>query len=475
MKVLLINPPLRNLVTTNLPDFVDTDRGFYPPLGILYLAAYAEQYTDSKIEILDTVVEELSDDEIKQEIIRRKPDIVGITTTSFTLLDSLNVAQITKDVNPSIQVVFGGPHVHIFPEETIKYPIVDFIIRGEGEITFSELIQNIDKPEKLKQIKGLVFKNGGEIVNTGLREFNNDLDSLPFPARHLTPYKKYYSLIAKKNPITTMFTSRGCPYRCLYCYRPHMGKQFRVRSPENVVEEIKVCKEMGIHEILIYDDTFNVDKKRVLAICDMIKENNISINFDIRARIDRMDKEILDALKDAGCVRIHYGIENANQRILDILRKGITVEQIEKVMKDTKKAGIETLAYFMIGNPTETKEEIRNTINFAKKIKPDYAHFAITTPFPGTPLYELGLETDIVKDNWKIFAEMPTKEFVPDLWEDELKREELTNLLEEAYKSFYLRPSYIFNRLLKIKSIKDFKRKAKAGIKLIRELLLSSY
>jgi len=264
-----------------------------------------------------------------------------------------------------------------------------------------------------------------------------------------------------------MLTSRGCPYQCLYCHRPHMGKHFRARSPENVVEEMEICRGMGIKEILIYDDTFNVDKKRVLDICSLIEQRNLSINFDVRARIDRMDKELLVALKNAGCIRIHYGIESANQRILDILHKGITVEQAERVMKETRKTGIETLAYFMIGNPTETRSEILNTINFAKKIQPDYAHFAVTTPYPSTPLFNLGLEKGIMNDRWKIFAANPTEDFTPDLWEEELKREELIELLKKSYASFYLRPQYILKQLIKINSFDGFKRKVKAGTKLI--------
>ena len=468
MNVLLINPPIENMITTNIPDFVDTERGYNPSLGIMYIAAYAEKYTDYKIEILDMIVEEMGYDTLKNEIKKRKPDVVGVTTTTFTLIDSIIIAKIINEVDNDIKVVFGGPHAHIYPEETIKLPEVDFLVIGEGEITFTELLQKIDNYEELKKVKGVVFKHDDRIVNTGYRGFIEDLDSLPFPARHLTPYNKYYSLIAKRNPITTMFTSRGCPYRCLFCHRPHMGKKFRARSPENVVEEIEECMNMGIHEILIYDDTFNIDKRRVFDVCNLIKERGLDIYFDIRARIDRIDKEMLIALKEAGCVRIHYGIESANQRILDILRKDITVEQAEKVIQMTKDVGIETLAYFMIGNPTETRDEILNTIKFAKKLKPDYCHFSVTTPFPATPLYELGLKNGVFKDYWKEFASNPTKDFVPQLWEENLSREELIGLLEHAYKSFYTRPSYVFKKILKVRSFDEFKRKAKAGMRLLK-------
>jgi len=350
MNVLLINPPIENMITTNIPAFVDTERGYNPSLGIMYIAAYAEKYTDYKIEILDMIVEEMSYDTLEDEIKKRKPDVVGITTTTFTLIDSIITAKIIKNVDNDIKIVFGGPHAYIYPEETINIPKVDFLVLGEGEITFTELLQKIENYEELKKVKGIVFKHDDRIVNTGYRGFIEDLDSLPFPARHLTQYKKYYSLIAKRNPITTMFTSRGCPYRCLFCHRPHMGKKFRARSPENVVEEMEECVNMGVHEILIYDDTFNIDKRRVFDICNLIKESNLDIYFDIRARIDRINKGMLIALKEAGCVRIHYGIESANQRILDILRKDITVEQAEKVVKMTKDVGIETLAYLLLGH-----------------------------------------------------------------------------------------------------------------------------
>jgi anaerobic magnesium-protoporphyrin IX monomethyl ester cyclase len=468
MKVLLINPPIENMITTNIPEFVDTERGYNPSLGIMYSAAYAEKYTDHKIEILDMIVEGMSYDKLENEIKKRDPDIAGITTTTFTLIDSIITAKIIKEIDNDIKVVFWGPHAYIYPEETIRLPEVDFLVLGEGEITFTELLQKIEDYEELKKVKGIVIKHDDRFVNTGYRGFIEDLDSLPFPARHLTPYKKYYSLIAKRNPVTTMFTSRGCSYRCLFCHRPHMGKKFRARSPVNVVAEMEECVNMGIHEILVYDDTFNVNKQRVLDICNLIKERGLDIYFDIRARIDRINKEMLIALKEAGCVRIHYGVESANQRILDILRKDITIEQAEKVIKMTKDVGIETLAYFMIGNPTETRDEILNTIKFAKKLKPDYCHFSVTTPFPATPLYELGLEKGVFDDYWKGFASNPTKNFVPQLWEEKMSREELIGLLEHAYKSFYTRPSYVFKKILKVRSFDEFKRKAKAGMRLLK-------
>lgn len=468
MKVLLINPPTENIITTNLPSFVEDERGYYPPLGLMYIAAYSEKNTDHKIEILDTHTEEISHQKIEDEIRRRKPDIVGIQATSFTLIDSILVAKAVKRIDNSIKIVLGGPHVNIYPEESIRIPEIDYVVLGEGEVVFAELLQNIENRKELKKIVGLVYRDGKTIINTGRRDFIKDLDSLPFPARHLTLYKKYFSLIAKRSPITTMITSRGCPFKCLFCDRPHLGKLFRARSAVNVVEEMEECANMGIKEIFIYDDTFTVNRQRVIDICNEIKNRGLDMIWDIRARVDTIDEALLKEMKQTGCERIHFGVESANQRILEILRKNITIKQVENAFKLCKKTGITTLAYFMIGSPSETCEEIEQTIEFAKKLNPNFVQFSITTPFPATELYLNGLKQGIIKsDYWGEFSKNPIKGFQPALWEEKLTREELISLLGHAYKSFYLRPDYILNGLLKIRSFKDFKRKIAAGLKIL--------
>ncbi|MBA7499046.1 Anaerobic magnesium-protoporphyrin IX monomethyl ester cyclase [subsurface metagenome] len=468
MKVLLINPPIDNMITTNIPTYVDEERGYSPPLGIMYVASYAEKHTDYKIEILDMLAEEVRCDRLKNEIKKRKPDIVGITTTTFTLIDVMLTAKAIKDVDNNIKVILGGPHVNIYPEESIRRPEVDFLVFGEGEIAFTELIQNIESYKALRKIKGIVFKHNGKVINTGQRDLIENLDILPFPARHLTKVNRYNSLLAKRAPVTTMMTSRGCPYKCLFCDRPHLGKRFRARSAKNVVDEMEECVNMGIHEFLLYDDTSTIDRQRVIDICDLIIERSLDVGWDIRARVNTVDMEMLRALKRAGCERIHYGVESANPRILKILRKGITLRQVEKAFKMTKEVGIDILAYFMIGSPTETREEIINTIEYAKRLQPDYVHFSITTPFPATPLYHMGLEQGVFEDYWRNFAVNPTQDFVPEIWDENFDREELIELLEYAYKSFYIRPSYIIKGLLKVRSFDEFKRKAKAGLRLLQ-------
>jgi len=478
MKILLIQPPSTKVLDTSLPEILIEKEDPMPPLGLMYLASYLEKNTNHDVKILDCRIENINYEELKEKIM--KPDIVGITTMTFTILDVIKTIKIIKEIDSKIKIVLGGPHVHIYPEETIKIRGVDYCVLGEGEAPFKDLLDNINPVrdrisngvndiEKLYNIKGIVFKDKDKIVNTGVREIIQDLDSLPFPARHLIPNKKYGSVLAKRFPITTMFTSRGCPYKCLFCDRPHLGKNFRYRSAKNVADEMQECEKMGIEEIFIYDDTFGADRQRVLDICDEIIKREIKMAWDIRTRVNTVDKEILGALKRAGCQRIHYGVEAGTQKILDVLRKGITLEMVEKAFKLTKKAGIEALAYFMIGSPTETKKDIFQTIKFMKKIDPDYAHITISTPYPATDLYKMGLEQKVLPyDYWKEFAENPVSDFKPCLWEKELPKKELFSLLRKAYRSFYFRPLYIFKKTLQVKSRRELLTKAKTAFNMLK-------
>lgn len=468
MKILLINPPDDNMIVADNPSFIDEERGINPPLGILYIAVYLRQNSNHEIEILDTLAENIGYSELAGVIRQKSPDLVGITAMTFTLIDVIKTAQIVKSVSNKIKVVLGGPHASIYPVETVSLKEVDFVVSGEGEKAFLALVENIGNHKNLSAIKGVFFKNGKTIIGKEQSEFIDDLDSLPFPARDLVPYKKYNSILSKKNPVTTMFTSRGCPFTCNFCDRPHMGRRFRARSAKNVVDEMEACQKMGIEEIFVYDDTFTVDKKRVLAICDEIRRRRLNIDWDIRARVDTVDEEVLKSLKEANCVRIHYGVEAGTNKILKILNKGITLEEVEKAFRLTKKYGISTLAYFMIGSPTETREDIFETISFARKLKPDYVHVTITTPFPATTLYKMALEEGLYdKDFWQEFATDPSKGVASRYWERELSKQDLFDLLKLAYKSFYTRPSYIFSNILKIRSFNEALKKMRLGFKIL--------
>ncbi len=464
MKVLLINPPRINEIMGNNPMIIEEERGHNPPLGLLYIAGYLEAHTSHIVNIIDAQVEELSYNELKTRIAESLPDVVGLTVMTMTLIDVMKTVKVLKAVNHEAKVVLGGPHVHLFPEETILLPGVDFLVLGEGEKTFAELLKYIDDEKRLHQIPGIVFKSDDAVVNTGVRPVVDDLDALPFPARHLVPYQKYSSLLSVGGVVTTIFTSRGCPFKCHFCDRPHLGKRFRARSAKNVIDEIEQCVNLGIHEFLVYDDTFTINHQRVLDVCEGIIQRKLNIGFDIRARVDTVTEAMLKELKSAGCQGIHYGVEAGTAKILKALNKGITLEKAKETFDLTRKYKIQTLAYFMIGNPGETIEDIYTTFKVMRRLNPDYVHMTILTPFPGTKIYLDALKYGIIKnDVWREFAKDPTPSFEPPYWAEYFIREELMQILVHGYKKFYLRPHYILRRILKLRSWVEFKRKAKAG------------
>lgn len=474
MRVLLINPPKLNTITTNVPELIDDEKeiGYVPPIGLLYVASMAEYISDCKVEVLDAVVEKTSYQKLEQIIKEARPDVVGIYALTFTLLDVIQTAKIVKKINNNIHISLGGPHVAIFPEETINIPEVDSIVLNEGEYVFAELLTVLKEKGDLSSVSGLMFKKNGIPVFTGTRDYIENLDLLRQPARHLLPIKKYWSILSETGPITSVISSRGCPYKCNFCDRPNLGKKFRFRSAENIAEELETCKSMGIKFFIFYDDTFTVSKERVYEICSKIIKRKLNIKWDIRARVDSVDENILRSLKEAGCVGIHFGVESGNEVILKNLNKGITLDEAERAFRLAKKYGLKTLGYFMLGNPGETKKQMFETIKFARMINPDYIHISLFTPFPGTPIYDLGLERGILKrDYWKDFASNPTREFVPSLWEESLNRGELIKMLREAYRDFYTRPAYLFASLSNINSVTDFARKVKIGLRLFTDYL----
>lgn len=469
MKILLINPPAENMVSANIPLVVENERGYTPPLGLLYIAGYLSRHSKHDLLLIDAVLENAGQVEIRNQIKSFKPDIVGITALSFTMVDVMHTVASVKEINPDIKVVLGGPHPHLFPEETINLPGIDYIVLGEGEITFYELIASMEKKEEPVAVKGLVYKKEDKTIYTGERNLNDNLDELPFPARELVDYKKYHSSIAIKTPITTMITSRGCPYRCSFCDRPHLGKKFRARSAKNVVDEMEYCQELGINEIFIYDDTFTINRQRVFDVCDEIQRRKLKVFWDIRARVDTVDMEMLHKLAQANCKRIHFGVEAGTPKIIKALNKGISLAQVYQAFNNAKRVGIATLAYFMIGNPGETYDDIMETMKLSVKLNPDFVLFSILVPYPGTRLYLEGLKQNIIKaDYWRQYAQQPSKDFIPAYWHERFTKEELETLIIHAYKKFYMRFQYIFNQLLKTKSTGELLRKIKTGWNVIR-------
>ncbi|MGB7294723.1 MAG: radical SAM protein [Candidatus Aminicenantales bacterium] len=471
MKVLLVNPPRWNELVGKNPSIIEKHRGFNPPLGLLYLASSLKKSTRFEFEVLDCQPLELTYPQLESVLSRKSFDVVGISAMSFTLLDAFKTAQVVKKVRPGALSILGGTHVHLFPEETIGLDGVDFALMGESEHSLADFLKEWTEGSKdPMRIAGLIFKNkDGRIIKNEIKPIP-DLDGIPFPQRDLLNIRHYSSLLSRGTLCTTIISSRGCPFKCAFCDRPlsPVTSHFRARSAKNVVDEIQECVDLGIKDFLFYDDTFTVSRKRVLAICEEILQRRLRIRWDIRTRVDLVDEEMLRMLKKAGCLAIHYGVEAGNDKILQVIKKGFTISKVKEVFRLTRKLGIETLAYFMIGLPSEEIHDIQDTFDLAKDLRPDYAHFTIFSPYPGTELYYLGLENGIIKtDIWREFARGPREGFKIPVWEENFTREELYGMIVQFYKRFYLKPRYVLSRLRKVRSAGELTRKARAGLSVL--------
>ena len=468
MKVLLIRPPLDHMIKTNVPKSVDEETGMYPPLGLLYVAAGLKAWSDADVELLDSPALHIDQKAITQRVADIKPDIVGIQTMTFTLVDAIQTVRTVKSVCPESHLCLGGPHVNIFPQETLSINGVDSLVLGEGERPFADMVNAISNGSDIADIEGVVVMRNGIAGSLQARPLVSNLDDLPQPDRDLLDNSLYWSVLAKSRPITTAMTSRGCPYKCIFCDRPHLGKKFRSRSASNVVDEMEDCTKRGIKEIFLYDDTFTINRERVFEIRDEVKRRGLKMQWDARARANTLDAEVVKAMKDCGVARLHIGVESGSPRILKVLRKGITVEQAHKAFDLCRKFGVTTLAYFMLGNPTETREDIDMTMQFISKCRANYAHIAITTPFPGTELYHMGLQQGLFKtDYWRNFAANPDENFQPPAWTENFTQQQLEAMRQEAYRKFYTRPGRVVRELFALRSFKEFKTKAKLGLSLL--------
>ncbi len=471
LRILLINPPRFGELIGKNPAIVEKHRGFNPPLGILSLAGYLEEHSSFTLELLDAQPRGYTYAQLEEILREKQADVVGITAMTFTLIDVFKTVRLVRRTIPKAKIVLGGPHVHLYPEETIRHPEVDFLLQGEGEVAFLQLLNNLDQPEAWPAIKGLVYQDeAGRIVNNGIAASTENLDELGMPARHLLNVRDYTSLLGRDNVITTMFTSRGCPYRCTFCDRPYSPvlSGFRWRSASHVADEMERCLSLGIKEAFIYDDTFTVRRDRVFELCDEIERRKIRFRWDVRAHVNTMTPDLIRRMKQAGCDRIHYGVECGNDRMLRVIKKNMTVAKVREVVGQTKAAGMEVLCYFIIGQQTETASDIDDTLNLARQLDPNYVHFTIFCPYPGTEIYFKGLESGVIKrDVWREFSENPRDGFELPVWEENFTRQQLREMLVRCYKSFYLRPRYVARSLMRIRRFGELKRKLRAGLSVV--------
>lgn len=439
MKVVLVNPP------ASAGFEIQSVLGLTaPPLGLAYIGAVLER-DGFDVSIIDAPVTCESQDAVIKKLQGMEPDVIGVTSTTPNVGDAVSLITSIKENMPDAVTVLGGCHITFLPEDTMRScPAIDVGVIGEGEETMLELVHALERGKPLSGINGLIFRESGRLRKTEPRRLIPNLDDLPLPARHLLPMDKYTAL-GERTPIGNIITSRGCPFRCIFCASSRLyGNTYRARSAESVLEEAEeLSGRYKINFIEFVDDTFTISKKRSARIADLIRKLDLTWAFG--SRVDTISEGLLRAFRRAGAVMFYMGIESASERVLRFLKKGISLDQVRAAIRAAKKVGIETTGSFIIGTPGERKEDVMKTIDFARTSGLDYAQFTAMTPYPGTEIYDIAKREGLLEENdWSKFTTIK-----PVMHTKELTSGEIRQLVSLAYRRFYLRPKFLVEQVAK--------------------------
>ena len=414
-----------------------------PPLGLAYIASVLEK-VGHKTLIVDSPTLRIDMKRFLQITKEFKPDIVGISLSTPLAPRGYGAAKKLREEFPDIILIAGGPHATYMYNEALNNGF-HIVVRSEGELTMLELIDVLARygfnTEALKKVKGIVFRDrDGRTIVTEPRPLIEDLDALPFPARHLLPMDKY-TVLGKNIKAAHIMASRGCPYGCIFCLTSYYwGRRVRIRSAKNVVDEIEhVVEKYNAKYIVFTDDELTISKRFVYEMIDEIKKRKLDIVFTCGARVDHLNRKFLQFLANNGCIAIYLGIESGVQHILERIGKGITLDQCRKVFEWIHNLDMFAVGSFVIGFPWETVDDVKKTIEFAIELDPSYAQFTVATPYPGTPLFEYAVRHNLIVDwNWEHYTTV--RPVMKGLY---LDVKTIARLLKEAYLRFYLRLNFI--------------------------------
>jgi len=454
MRILLINPFVNK---RKMYGGFHKLGGVLPPLGLSYLAGVLLQ-KGCQVKIVDANLLQLSSGQVIEVLHAYNPDLVGITATTLSYGLAKDLATAIKINHPKLPIIFGGPHAAGFEKSILLEACFDFVVTNEGEKTIVELVEALGDTSKIKAVNGLSWKDGEEIVINPPQEMIEDLDSIPFPARHLLPPLAQYipkAISYKHLPTTHIFTSRGCPYKCVFC-RTSFGKSVRYHSAEYVVEELDILiKNYGLREVIINDDTFILNIERVYKICELIHKRGLKINWSCNVRSNMVDRKLLQTMIKAGCWMVALGMESGNPEVLKKLRKGATLEQGVRACKLAYELGLYVRPSFIIGNPGDTPETVEQTIALAVSLPAHFPSFMLMTPFPGTEIWEKAHEFGTFDHSDICQLQVSSKaSFVPyGLTADYMEKK-----CKEGFKRAYMNPHMAWRHLAKIRSVYDVKK-----------------
>ncbi|MBN2384174.1 radical SAM protein [bacterium] len=456
MRILLINPDKFKKILFK--------KFSLPCLGLGYLAAQAERAAHT-VRILDMNVESTSPRDVRDILTRFKPDLVGISVSLFTVLDAVAVASFIKSIK-DIPIIVGGKGVTYFPHEIMVHSCFDFGQSGEAEHAFVALLDVVSGKTEAKP-EGLIYRAGGETICHGQAPLIQDLDALPFPARHLFKGDQFH-MMNRKKPCATIVTARGCPFQCVFCDN---GGQHRCRSVANILEEFKEITRLGYQEIYVCDDTFTSDKQRVLDLCRGLVQEKIGINWSVFSRIDTIDGELLEAMKEAGCYTITFGLESGSDKILDTMNKGITKAMIREKLSVVKRFNYECGGTFVVGFPGETCETMQETYDLLKNLEIHYCVFSYHCPVPNSPFYRRLPQDSEIRKRWIDLITLRRTD-IPIFLDNKAQR-----AAEMHYRTmrriFYLQPHVLLNIVrMMIQSPLRMKNFSKMGVWIILSALL---
>lgn len=438
----------------------------YPPLGLLAIAAGVDRR--HQVTVVDAALSTVPLPELARRIAAARPEVVGFSVVTRRLYAARELLRLVRAAQPTARTVVGGPHPTLFPRETMVFPELDFAITGYAETAFPLLIEALANGTARDRIPGLWWRTAAGTVRGNPAWVPPDcLDGLPIPRRDLIDPRRYYTA-ADRGLTTTMYSSRGCPHRCLFC--DVQDKRWRWRSATAVVDELAALADDGFSGVHIFDDTFNIDRQRALAICREIVRRRLRVDWSVRGRIAPFDAELAAAFRAAGGRRWNVGVETPVHRHLEASGKAITPAESDEFFRLCRRYRIETVAFCMVGFPTETGADREQLLNALRRWRPTYAYFNVLCPLPGTLYYRQLLATGIYpRDFWAAFARDPRPDFAVPPPRPPAEQTELLQFAARATREFYLQPRLLareFGRALRYP--RTIPMKARALVRLVR-------
>ncbi|MBN1661788.1 MAG: radical SAM protein [Anaerolineae bacterium] len=464
MKVLVANPPWPGPGYGARSDVrwphKRSDKYIEYPIYLSYTVAVVEE-AGFDVSFIDAIMDELDIEGFARQVADLAPRLALIETSTPSIDWDLQTAQAIKQWSPETFVALLGSHVTYFDVDTVAgNPAVDAVLRGEFEYTAAGLARVLQAGAPLSTVQGLTYRDAdGQVRRNADRPLFEPLDKMPFPARHIVKGEGYRAGIYSGGCPTAMVSSRGCPYHCTFCLWPDVlyGHKFRARSARNVVDEIEqAARTYGHDEIYFDDDTFTIDKQRVMDITRLILERGLEkeVEWIAQCRVDTVDREMLEAMKAANCGYILYGVESGSPEMLKKMRKAITPDKVQAAFELTRQVGIKTQAFFLFGMPGETHDTIRETIEFAKALNASSTQFAIAIPHPGTALYkECKANGWLTSEVWADYT--AENSLIETPW---LTAEEVEQARIRAYREYYYRPRFVVGEALKVRRLADVQR-----------------